>query len=279
MSAIIGMAGEGPPGAAPKRGRTKGSAASAAISGQPSGRPSHNCGQGSDDRVELANFCPAAAFLTPRCSHTMMMACCVRPAGNGEVAMSSTLNPARFKLDLALSEFSKARWAAEPSVDAPLQPTDLDSVASTPSSLGKQTSFALARFLITFCSGVAATLAWQSYGDAARKMIASSSLQLGWSAPQAAPEAATRAIEAGGFGFVVQLSAQRSEPEAQAAFRTMQAKYSVLSGRQPLIRRKDQGERGIFYAAQVGPFVVKRDADQLCEKLKSAGSTCFVQKN
>ena len=191
--------------------------------------------------------------------------------------MSSTLNPARFKLDLALSEFSKARWAAEPSVDAPLQPTDLDLVASTPSSLGKQTSFALARFLITFCSGVAATLAWQSYGDAARKMIASSSPQLGWSAPQAAPEAAIRAIEAG--GFVVQLSATRSESEAQAAFRTMQAKYSVLGGRQPLIRRKDLGERGIFYAAQVGPFVVKRDADQLCEKLKSAGSTCFVQKN
>src|SRR5215831_18416340 len=104
----------------------------------------------------------------------------------GEVPMSSTLNPALSRLDLALSEFSKARWAAEPSVDPPLEPTDLDSVASTPSSLGKQASFALARFLITFCSGVAATLAWQSYGDAARKMFASSSPQLGWSAPQVA---------------------------------------------------------------------------------------------
>jgi cell division septation protein DedD len=78
---------------------------------------------------------------------------------------------------------------------------------------------------------------------------------------------------------VVQLSALRSEPEAQAAFRMMQAKYSVLSGRQPLIRRKDQGERGIFYAAQVGPFGEKSDADQLCETLKSTGGTCFVQKN
>jgi cell division septation protein DedD len=59
----------------------------------------------------------------------------------------------------------------------------------------------------------------------------------------------------------------------------MQAKYSVLSGRQPLIRRKDQGERGIFYAAQVGPFGMKSDADQLCETLRSEGGTCFVQKN
>jgi hypothetical protein len=42
------------------------------------------------------------------------------------------------------------------------------------------------RFLITFCVGVAAALAWQSYGDAAREMIASSYPQLGWLAPQAA---------------------------------------------------------------------------------------------
>ena len=78
---------------------------------------------------------------------------------------------------------------------------------------------------------------------------------------------------------MVQLSAQRSEAEAQTAFRALQTKYSALSGRQPLIRRKDQGERGIFYAAQVGPFSAKGEADQLCETLKAAGGTCFVQKN
>jgi len=186
--------------------------------------------------------------------------------------MGYTRNPALSKLDFALSEFSKARWATEPAVDAPLEPTDLDLVASRP----KRASFALA-LLIAFCSGVAATLAWQSYGRAPRKMIANSSPPPSWSAPQAAPEASTRAIEAG--GYVVQLSAVRSEPEAQAAFRTIQAKYPVLSGRQPLIRRKVQGERGIFYAAQVGPFGVKSDADQLCEAVKSTGGTCFVQKN
>src|SRR5262249_8794700 len=37
-----------------------------------------------------------------------------------------------------------------------------------------------------FCIGVTATLAWQPYGDAARMMIASSSPQLGWLAPQPA---------------------------------------------------------------------------------------------
>jgi uncharacterized phage infection (PIP) family protein YhgE len=42
-------------------------------------------------------------------------------------------------------------------------------------------------FLITFCIGVAATLGWQSYGDAAREMIASSYPQLAWLAPKPAP--------------------------------------------------------------------------------------------
>src|SRR5260370_12091342 len=41
--------------------------------------------------------------------------------------------------------------------------------------------------LITFCVGVAATLGWQSYGDAAREIIASSYPQLGWFAPKPAP--------------------------------------------------------------------------------------------
>jgi hypothetical protein len=37
-----------------------------------------------------------------------------------------------------------------------------------------------------FCSGVAATLAWQ-YGAAAREIVANSYPQLGWLAPRATP--------------------------------------------------------------------------------------------
>jgi hypothetical protein len=54
-------------------------------------------------------------------------------------------------------------------------------------SLGRRASRRLTRFLIVLCIGVSATLAWQSYGDAARAMIANSSPQLGWLAPQPAP--------------------------------------------------------------------------------------------
>src|SRR6266446_1058993 len=51
--------------------------------------------------------------------------------------------------------------------------------------LGKRVLLALAA--VTFCIGVAATLAWQSRGDAARKAIASAVPQFGWLAPQATP--------------------------------------------------------------------------------------------
>jgi len=91
----------------------------------------------------------------------------------------------------------------------------------------------------------------------------------------ARPPAAPRAEG----GYIVQLSAQKTEAEAQAVFRSMQAKYTVLNGRQPHIRRKDQGERGVFYASQVGPFASKEEAAQLCDNLKSAGGNCLVLRN
>jgi hypothetical protein len=92
-----------------------------------------------------------------------------------------------------------------------------------------------------------------------------------------APAGATpRAIEGG--GWVVQLLAQKTEVEVKAAFRAMQTKHSMLGSYQPLIRKKDQGEHGVFYAAQVGPLT-REDANQLCIKLKSAGGTCFIQRN
>ena len=51
---------------------------------------------------------------------------------------------------------------------------------------GKQPSLRrrAARSLSIFCMGVATTLAWQSYGNVAREMIASSYPQLGWLEPQ-----------------------------------------------------------------------------------------------
>ncbi len=81
-------------------------------------------------------------------------------------------------------------------------------------------------------------------------------------------------------GYVVQVSSQRSEAEAQNAWRSLQARYAaVLGSQQATIRRADLGERGTFYRAQVGPFTSREPADQLCQRLKAAGGECLVQRN
>src|SRR5262245_33681526 len=78
-----------------------------------------------------------------------------------------------------------------PDEPPPVRPTTLenDPFPNGQPSLRKRASRALSRFLIVFCVGVAATLAWQSYGDAARQMIANSYPLLGWLTPQAKPVA------------------------------------------------------------------------------------------
>ena len=90
----------------------------------------------------------------------------------------------------AQSEFYAGLLPVEPSVEPPpVRPTAIenDQFPNGKPSLRKRASRALARFLITFCIGVAATFGWQSYGDAAREMIVNSYPQLGWFAPQAEP--------------------------------------------------------------------------------------------
>jgi PPE-repeat protein len=58
----------------------------------------------------------------------------------------------------------------------------------------KRVPLGLVRFLIAFSMGVAATVAWQPHGDAAREMLASSSSQVRWLAPRA-EQAAQNASE------------------------------------------------------------------------------------
>jgi len=88
-----------------------------------------------------------------------------------------------------LSEFSKSRWADEPLNDPPLHPSEFDLIKSARSARIKRALLALARLLVASCIGVAAALAWQSYSDAARAMIAGFAPQLEWLAPPAAPVA------------------------------------------------------------------------------------------
>ena len=99
----------------------------------------------------------------------------------------------------------------------PLIPTDMKNqgLPSERRSPGKRAPFGLVRYLITFCIGVAATLAWQAYGEVARETIASSSPQLGWFAPPVAP--------------VAQAAPDMIAPAAQAAPAPDQQRLEAIS--------------------------------------------------
>ena len=107
-------------------------------------------------------------------------------------------------------------------------------------------------------------------------------------APAAAESkmAATNAMQGGADtgvtptnGYLVQVSSQRSETDAQTSYRALQTKFpDQLGQRQPVIKRADLGEKGIYYRAMVGPFGTPDEAVQMCNNLKTAGGQCVVQK-
>jgi hypothetical protein len=98
----------------------------------------------------------------------------------------------------------------------------------------------------------------------------------------AEPELASASASAAGGsgGYVVQLSSQRSEAEAQASFRALQAKFpDQLSGRTPIIQRANLHDKGTYYRATVGPFASSEEASRFCGSYKAAGGQCIIQKN
>jgi SPOR domain len=91
---------------------------------------------------------------------------------------------------------------------------------------------------------------------------------------------AAQATPSSGGSYVVQVSSQRSEADAQASYKALQGKFpSVLGSRAPLIKRADLGDKGVYYRAMVGPFGSSEEAAQVCGNLKTAGGQCVVQKN
>jgi hypothetical protein len=97
---------------------------------------------------------------------------------DAEEASSKLADVASDRRPSARSDFSAG--PREPSLDPTLRPADLNNapLLTDRPSLGRRTSRSLARFLVATCVGVAATLAWQSYGGTAEQMIANSAPHL-----------------------------------------------------------------------------------------------------
>ena len=78
----------------------------------------------------------------------------------------------------------------------------------------------------------------------------------------------------------MQLSSQKTESEAQASFRSLQAKFpNELGGRHVVIRRVDLGSKGVVYRTMIGPFASAHEAGQFCANYKAAGGQCIVPTN
>jgi hypothetical protein len=81
-------------------------------------------------------------------------------------------------------------------------------------------------------------------------------------------------------GYLVQVSSQLSEVDAEASYRALQGKFPGFFGsRAPLIKRVDLGADRIYFRAFVGPFATPEEAVQFCGSLKTAGSQCVIQRN
>ena len=78
----------------------------------------------------------------------------------------------------------------------------------------------------------------------------------------------------------MQVSSQKTEAQADSAFRGIRSKYpNVLADQPHVVRRADLGSKGIYYRAMVGPFGSRGPAIELCESLRTAGGNCVVQSH
>ena len=94
---------------------------------------------------------------------------------------------------------------------------------------------------------------------------------------QTAPAAASAGAASG--GYLVSVSSQQSEGDAENSYRMLQSKFPTqLGSRSPVIKRTELGEK-VVYRAMVGPFGTSDEAKQFCVDYKAAGGQCFVPKN
>ena len=97
--------------------------------------------------------------------------------------------------------------------------------------------------------------------------------------PQAQAQPAAPAPAATPGAFAVQVTSQRTQDQAQAAYATLQRKFpSVLGGQSPLIEAATLDNRGTFYRVSI-PAGTRDAAISFCESLKAAGGDCFVRRN
>ena len=96
---------------------------------------------------------------------------------------------------------------------------------------------------------------------------------------QAAPSAPSAPSAAGGGSYLVSVTSQPSEADAQNSYRALQGKYpSVLGSQSAVVARANSKTGAVTYRA--GPaFGTSAEAAQFCHSYQAAGGQCWVVKN
>ena len=77
--------------------------------------------------------------------------------------------------------------------------------------------------------------------------------------------------------YMIQISASTAREDAIAALKAAQSKYpDVLRGQQSQVREKKLADKTPLFTAQFGPLASRAEAAELCQRLKSAGGSCYV---
>ena len=98
-------------------------------------------------------------------------------------------------------------------------------------------------------------------------------------AKQPAATPAKTAAPAAGGAYMLQIGAYKSQSDADAAWKTYQAKHAaLLSGYGPDVQKADLGAKGVWYRLRVGSFADKGAAAAMCDRLKAEGAVCFPAK-
>jgi tetratricopeptide (TPR) repeat protein len=80
-------------------------------------------------------------------------------------------------------------------------------------------------------------------------------------------------------GWTVQLVSQRDAESAWSNWTRIQDKHErILKGLEAAVIKADLGQEGIYYRLRVHKLDSKKDASDLCRRLKRAGTNCFVAR-
>ena len=178
----------------------------------------------------------------------------VAPSGSGQTDTSA-----------ATAKSPEAKPSAAAAPPAGNQPLRLAADAETRVPEAKQTA------ALALPVGRPLSLAPDAHGHSAASPPSRSRMPAG---------TGTAAEASSGGGYAVEVASERSAADADAVFRSLQAKFpNQLGGREPIVRRTDLGPEGIYYRALIGPFVSMKAAAKVCSSLKAAGESCLVEKN